>query len=152
MDIETQFNTGDVVYLDLGLTGAGCIKAIVMLVNVEVSALRQYITYTVSYYGGKSITVPESMLSRIAYTVQEKTEEEQGKKKELTADKLRELLSKSKRIYWNEDYYDVFSVKTESFILHDDFEEYIFTYEEFIERLKKSDFDITFYQVVKLEY
>ena len=152
MDIETKFNVGDVVCLDLGLVRAGGTRGIVMTVNVAVDALRQYITYTVNYEG-KTITVPESMLYRMTYTVQEKTEEEQGKKKELTEDKLYRLLSKSWKIYWNKSFYKVFCVNGKDFILHDNgCGTYSYTYEGFIEELKKSDFDITFYQVVKLEY
>lgn len=152
MDIETKFNVGDVVCLDLGLVIEGGIRGVVVAINVEMAAIRQDITYTVSY-DGKTITVPESMLSRMTYTVQEKTEEEKGKKKELTEDKLYRLLSKSWKIYWNKSFYKVFCVNGKDFTLHDNGRgTYSYTYEGFIEELKKSDFDITFYKVVKLEY
>lgn len=153
MDIETKFNVGDVVCLDLGLVRAGGTRGIVMTVNVAIDALRQYITYTVTYEG-KTITVPESMLSHMTCTVHEEAEKEQGKQKELTADKLYELISKSHRIYWNDDFYEVFHSNEEGFCLHDgDFgEEYKYTYEEFIEELKKSNFDITFYTLETLKY
>jgi hypothetical protein len=105
-------------------------------------------------YEGKTITVPESMLSRMTYTVQEETEKKQVKRKELTEDKLYELLSKSWKIYWNNSFYRVFCVNGKDFCMHDDdgSEEYNYTYEEFIEELKKADSGITFYQLVKLEY
>jgi hypothetical protein len=74
-------------------------------------------------------------------------------KKKLTVDKLYELISKSRQIYWNGNYYDVFYSTEEEFCLHDDdFEEYIYTYEEFIKELEKTNGKITFYQLVKIEY
>ena len=81
MNIETKFNVGDVVCLDLGLVIEGGIRGVVVSINVEIAAIRQYITYTVAY-DGNTITVPEAMLSRMTYTVQEKTEDEQVNHKE----------------------------------------------------------------------
>lgn len=74
-------------------------------------------------------------------------------KKKLTVDKLYELISKSRQIYWNNEYYDVFYSNEEEFCLHDDdFEEYNFTYEEFIKELEETNGNVTFYQLVKIEY
>lgn len=74
-------------------------------------------------------------------------------KKKLTVDKLYELISKSRQIYWNGNYYDVFYSNEEEFCLHDDdFEEYNFTYEEFIKELEETNGNVTFYQLVKIEY
>lgn len=74
-------------------------------------------------------------------------------KKKFTVDKLYELISKSDQICWDGEYYDVFFSNEEGFCLHgSDFEEYNYTYEEFIEELKKSDNNITFYHLVKIEY
>lgn len=74
-------------------------------------------------------------------------------KKKFTVDKLYELISKSRQIYWDGEYYDVFYSNEEGFCLHDDdYEEYNYTYEEFIKELEESDSDITFYQLVKIEY
>jgi hypothetical protein len=74
-------------------------------------------------------------------------------KKKLTKDKLYELISKSRQIYWDGGYYDVFYSNEEKFCLHDDdFEEYNFTYEEFIKELEETNGNITFYQMIKIEY
>lgn len=74
-------------------------------------------------------------------------------KKKFTVDELYTLISKSRQIYWNGEYYDVFYSNEEGFCLHDDdYEEYNYTYEEFIKELEESDSNITFYQLVKIEY
>ena len=74
-------------------------------------------------------------------------------KKKLTEDKLYELISKSRQIYWDGEYYDVFYSNEEEFCLHDDdFEEYNYTYEEFINELEETNGNVTFYQLVKIEY
>ena len=74
-------------------------------------------------------------------------------KKKFTVDKLYELISKSRQIYWNGNYYDVFYSNEEEFCLHDDdFEEYNFTYEEFIKELEETNGNVTFYQMIKIEY
>jgi methionine aminopeptidase len=75
MTLETKFNVGDVVCLDLGLIREGGTRGFVMTINVAVDALRQYITYTVNYEG-KTITVPESMLSFVKPVIYENLEEE----------------------------------------------------------------------------
>jgi len=74
-------------------------------------------------------------------------------KKKFTVDELYKLISKSRQIYWDGEYYDVFYSNEKRFCLHDDdYEEYNYTYEEFIKELEESDSEITFYQLVKIEY
>lgn len=74
-------------------------------------------------------------------------------KKKFTVDELYKLISRSCQIYWNDGYYKVFYSNEDEFCLHDDdYEEYNFTYEEFIKELEEINSTIDFYEMKKIEY